>query len=279
MLRNREIAWLYRSIAACLFAPLRFLESMTALSVNLNAVAFLRNRRDLPWPNVAEMGRLALSAGAAGLTVHPRPDERHIRRSDLAPLAALVNETPGAEFNMEGYPDQAFLDLVLRHRPTQATFVPDDPAQATSDHGWDVPANKELLTKACALMRAEGIRSALFINAEPEAAVAAWEVGADRVELYTGPYGSCFSNPQAANGELHKLSEAALTANTVGLNQQGVRPPLGVNAGHDLTAENLPALKRAIPFLDEVSIGHGLTAHALRTGYGQAVKDFVEALK
>ena len=252
---------------------------MTALSVNLNAIALLRNRRDLPWPDVVQLGQIALEAGAGGLTVHPRPDERHIRRDDLAPLAALVAEFPGAEFNMEGYPNEAFIDLVLHYRPTQATFVPDDPAQATSDHGWDIDANWELLSNTCKIMRTEGIRSALFIDGEADKPIAAWEVGADRVELYTGPYGACFQDKQAANAELHKLSEAALIANTVGLNQQRVRHPLGVNAGHDLTAANLPALKRAIPFLAEVSIGHGLTAHALHTGYHQAVKDFLEALK
>lgn len=252
--------------------------SMTALSVNLNAVAYLRNRRDIPWPSVAEMGRLALSAGAAGLTVHPRPDERHTRRSDLRPLKDLVAEYPGTEFNIEGYPDAAFLDLVLEHKPHQVTFVPDDPAQATSDHGWDVEKHAKMLTAALKQMREAGIRTSLFIDPDPTVPVAAWEVGADRVELYTGPYGAAFADQESANRELHKLSETAQVASTVGLNQTDARPPLGVNAGHDLTAENLPRLKAAIPTLDEVSIGHGLTAHALRTGYAQAVRDFRAAL-
>ena len=251
---------------------------MTALSVNLNAVAFLRNRRSVGWPSVTAMGRLALGAGAAGLTVHPRPDERHIRRSDLAPLKALVREFDGAEFNIEGYPDPAFLDLVLEFRPDQVTLVPDDPAQATSDHGWDVEANANLLTAALRQIRAAGMRSALFIEADPRVPVAAWEVGADRVELYTGPYGAASAAPAVAATELAKLGEAAQVAATVGLNQVEARPPLGVNAGHDLTAANLPALKVAIPHLAEVSIGHGLTAHALTTGYAQAVADFTQAL-
>ncbi len=251
---------------------------MTALSVNLNAVAFLRNRRDVPWPSVVEMGRLALEAGAAGLTVHPRPDERHTRRSDLAPLKTLVAEFPGAEFNIEGYPDAAFLELVLEHQPHQVTFVPDDPSQATSDHGWDVDRHANLLSAALAPMREAGIRTSLFIDPDPEVPVAAWEIGADRVELYTGPYGASYGDAGTAQAELDKLSETAIVANTVGLNQAHARPPLGINAGHDLTAENLPALKAAIPSLDEVSIGHGLTAHALRIGYGQAVKDFLAAL-
>lgn len=251
----------------------------TALSVNLNAVALLRNRRNVGWPSVVAMGRLALAAGAAGLTVHPRPDARHIRRSDLAPLKALIAEFDGAEFNIEGYPNSAFLDLVLEFQPDQVTFVPDDPAQATSDHGWDVEAEANLLTAALTQVQQAGLRSALFIDAEPQAAVAAWEVGADRVELYTGPYGAAQAAPARAQAELAKLAETAQVAASLGLNQDGARAPLGVNAGHDLTAENLPALKAAIPHLAEVSIGHGLTAHALKTGYSQGVTDFLEALK
>ena len=126
---------------------------MTALSVNLNAVAYLRNRRSVLWPSVVEMGCIALQAGASGLTVHPRPDERHIRQSDLAPLKALVREFEGAEFNIEGYPDSAFLELILTYAPDQVTFVPDDPSQATSDHGWDVETHANLLSAALRQMR------------------------------------------------------------------------------------------------------------------------------
>ena len=251
---------------------------MTALSVNLNAVAYLRNRRALPWPSVVDLGRLALGAGAAGLTVHPRPDERHTRRSDLAPLKALVAEFPGAEFNIEGYPNADFVQLVLDQGPHQVTFVPDDPGQATSDHGWDVDRHADLLQAALEPMREVGIRTSLFIDADPQLPVAAWELGADRVELYTGPYGAAYADAGLARAELERLAETARAASTVGLNEDQQRPPLGVNAGHDLTAENLPALKAAIPNLAEVSIGHGLTAHALRTGYGQAVRDFLTAL-
>ena len=139
----------------------------TALSVNLNAVALLRNRRDLPWPDVVEMGRIALSAGADGLTVHPRPDERHIRRSDLRPLSELVAEFPHAELNIEGYPDEAFLELVLHHRPAQATFVPDAPGQATSDHGWDITKHADMLAKACAHMRQAGIAAPCLLMPNP----------------------------------------------------------------------------------------------------------------
>lgn len=253
--------------------------SETALSVNLNAVAFLRNRRDVGWPSVVEIGRLALSAGASGLTVHPRPDERHIKRSDLAPLKTLVAEFENAEFNIEGYPDSNFLDLALEYKPHQVTFVPDDPSQSTSDHGWDIESNANLLSNALRQVRENGSRSALFIEADPTAPIAAWEVGADRVELYTGPYGASHSDPSQAMKELDKLAETGQVAATIGLNLTRSRPPLGVNAGHDLTADNLPALKSAIPHLAEVSIGHGLTAHALSSGYGQAVKDFIAALK
>ncbi|MEZ5839610.1 MAG: pyridoxine 5'-phosphate synthase [Hyphomicrobiales bacterium] len=240
----------------------------TSLSVNLNAIAQLRNRRDLPWPSVTGLGRIALEAGAHGLTVHPRPDERHIRRSDVQPLADLVAEYPGREFNIEGYPDDRFMALVEEVRPHQVTLVPDDPSQPTSDHGWDVPANEALLKDICARLKAGGMRVSLFIDADPAVPALAKAVGADRVELYTGPYGGAHSDPAGAAAELEKLVATAKAARDCGLE---------VNAGHDLTTENLPPLVAGAPFLAEVSIGHGLTADALLWGMEETVKRYVAA--
>ena len=160
-----------------------------ALSVNVNAIALLRNRRNLPWPSVEAIARIALEAGAHGITVHPRPDERHIRRSDVPVLARLVRQFPSAEFNIEGNPDARFIELVESVRPDQATLVPDDVRQATSDHGFDIAAHRTFLVDVIARLKSGGIRVSVFVEAEPERAAEAREVGADRIEIYTGPYG------------------------------------------------------------------------------------------
>jgi len=241
----------------------------THLSVNLNAVAMLRNRRDLPWPSVAGLGRVALEAGAHGLTVHPRPDERHIRASDVTDLVQLITaEFPKRELNIEGYPDVRFLQIVEAAEPDQATLVPDEPGQSTSDHGWDVAANRALIEDAIDRLRVLGVRVSLFIDAEPEAAKAAAGIGADRVELYTGPYGEAYNDPARAQSELERLAATAETARDANL---------GVNAGHDLTLVNLPPLVARIPFLAEVSIGHGLTADALTYGMAETVRRYLAA--
>ncbi|HVW90992.1 MAG TPA: pyridoxine 5'-phosphate synthase [Devosia sp.] len=248
---------------------------MTALSVNLNAVAQLRNRRNLPWPSVTGIARLVLEAGAAGITVHPRPDERHIRRQDVFDLAALLrDEFPAAEFNIEGYPSEAFLQLVEAVHPQQVTFVPDDPAQATSDHGWDIEANSELLKRAIDIMKALAIRVSLFVDADPSIPAGAFAVGADRIELFTGPYGATYGTP-AGPDALNLLSETAEAARAL---PTGDRPPLGINAGHDLTLANLPAFVAAIGPIEEVSIGHGITADALLMGFPEAVRRYKAAL-
>lgn len=240
-----------------------------ALSVNLNAIAMLRNRRDLPWPSVVDLGRMALRAGAHGLTVHPRPDERHIRRSDLPEIRALLDdEFPDAEFNIEGYPTEDFLRLVEAEQPEQVTLVPDHPAQATSDHGWDFLAAQEALSEAVRRLKAAGCRVSLFADPDPAAMTAAKDTGADRVELYTGPYGGCYADMEAASEQLELLGAAADAARRAGL---------GVNAGHDLTVANLPALARRVPHLAEVSIGHGLTADALEHGMAETVRRFIQA--
>jgi pyridoxine 5-phosphate synthase len=239
------------------------------LSVNLNAIAMLRNRRDLPWPSVTGLGRIALQAGAHGLTVHPRPDQRHTRRSDLPELRALIDdEFPQAEFNVEGYPDEDFLQLVEATQPDQVTLVPDDPAQPTSDHGWNFVEQGAWLTPIVARLKKGGFRVSLFSDADPAGMEAAKATGTDRVELYTGPYGGTYDRPEKAAARLEELGVAADAALALGLD---------VNAGHDLTVANLPALARRIPRLAEVSIGHGLTADALEYGMAETVRRFLKA--
>ncbi len=243
---------------------------VATLSVNLNAVAMLRNRRDLPWPSVTGLGRVALDAGASGLTVHPRPDQRHIRFSDLADIRALIDdEFPQAEFNIEGYPSEEFLALVERHEPEQVTLVPDDPEQNTSDHGWDFAKHKTSLSEVTKRLKSCGMRVSMFADPTPDGLEIAKETGADRVEFFTGPYGGAYADPKMQAHELALLERAALKAVELGL---------GINAGHDLTVANLPALVKIMPTLSEVSIGHGLTADALEYGMRQSVQRFIKAL-
>ncbi len=235
------------------------------LSVNLNAIAMLRNRRNLPWPSVVGLGRIALQAGAHGLTVHPRPDERHIRRSDVPQLAELIaREFPKAEFNIEGNPDARFTELVESVRPQQVTLVPDDIRQVTSDHGWDIAAHKSFLSDIIGRFKSSGMRVSLFVDPDPALPPLAAEVGADRVEIYTGPYGGVFE-AAAKRRELDKVVATGNAAKDAGL---------GLNAGHDLTLDNLPPLVQALPHLQEVSIGHGLTADALIYGMADAVRRY-----
>ncbi|MBB4063614.1 pyridoxine 5'-phosphate synthase [Gellertiella hungarica] len=241
------------------------------LSVNLNAIAMLRNRRDLPWPSVTGLGRIALQAGAAGLTVHPRPDQRHIRFSDLPDIRALIDdEFPHAEFNMEGYPTEEFLALCEKNQPEQVTLVPDDPSQATSDHGWNFRQSLDVLKPVVKRLKSGGMRVSLFADGDgdAEAVALARETGADRIELYTGPYGGTYDHPDKAIEEIARLGATADAAHAIGL---------GVNAGHDLTVANLPALVKRIPYLAEVSIGHGLTADALEYGMAETVRRFRRA--
>lgn len=245
---------------------------MTLLSVNLNAVAQLRNRRDLPWPSVTGIARVVLDAGASGITVHPRPDERHIRRTDVFELSALLStEYPDAEFNIEGYPSDDFLSLVDAVNPHQVTLVPDDPAQATSDHGWDFLGQRELLTDVIRRLEKSGRRISLF--ADPDAGKAGVEAakatGAHRIELFTGPYGACYNDAQAAERELAHLAETCAAALAIGL---------GVNAGHDLTLENLPAFQAEVPGVAEASIGHAITADALLFGFTEATRRYIAVL-
>lgn len=241
---------------------------MTLLSVNLNAVAQLRNRRDLPWPSVVGMARVVLDAGASGITIHPRPDERHIRRTDVFDLAQLLAaDYPAAEFNIEGYPSEDFFALIDQVNPAQVTLVPDDPQQATSDHGWDFAGKGNFLTDVVGRMKQPGRRISLFCDPDAGAAgvAAAKATGADRIELYTGPYGGCYDDAERAVRELAALADTAQAAHAAGM---------GVNAGHDLTLANLPAFQAAVPHVDEASIGHGITADALLMGFAEAVRQY-----
>jgi pyridoxine 5-phosphate synthase len=243
----------------------------TKLSVNLNKVALLRNQRDVGYPSVLEAARLVVGAGAHGITVHPRPDERHIRRSDVRELAALIAAEfdPRIEYNIEGNPTSEFIVLVGEVRPDQVTLVPDAPEQRTSDHGWNLPRDGARLGPLVRELRASGARVSLFLD--PDAAIVprAKEVGADRIELYTEPYARAFGGP-GAGAMLGRYVEAARAAERVGL---------GVNAGHDLNLDNLPAFCRAIPQLAEVSIGHAITADALRLGFPAAVEAYLRAIR
>jgi pyridoxine 5-phosphate synthase len=243
------------------------------LSVNLNAIALLRNRRELSWPSVTGLGAIALEAGADGLTVHPRPDQRHVRFSDVPAIRALIDDAyPDREFNIEGYPGEEFLTLCIANEPEQVTLVPDDPEQPTSDHGWDFPTNAGFLAPIVARLRDHGIRVSLFANpdADESQIEAAISTGAERIELYTGKYGASHGAGAQGREALEMLGSTADLARKHGLK---------VNAGHDLTVENLPELVRRIPFLSEVSIGHGLTADALVHGMNATVKRFIKALQ
>lgn len=246
------------------------------LSVNVNAVAYLRNRREVPWPNLIDIARAILQAGAHGITVHPRPDQRHIRFSDVADLSRLIAvEFPQAEFNIEGYPTRHFIDLVLEAKPQQVTLVPDSPEQSTSDHGWDFSADGGMLRPIAKEFQAAGIRVSYFVDANPSDPALARQAGADRIELYTGPYAN-ETAPDAISRELAKIKATADAARALGAADStgGLR----MNAGHDLTVENLPALRRAIPDLAEVSIGHALTADALMLGFPKAVRRYLRVL-
>ena len=243
---------------------------MTALSVNLNKVATLRNTRPHAEPSVLKAARIVLEAGAAGVTVHPRPDARHIREQDVLDLAELLKEPAWAdrEYNIEGYPDERFLALIERVRPDQVTLVPDAPEQSTSDHGWDLPGDAEFLQPIVTRLKDLGCRVSLFADPVADVIAGAKAVGADRVELYTGPYHDAFGKP-VQGSVLDTFVAAAGQAKQLGL---------GLNAGHDLTLDNLPTLSRAIPWIDEVSIGHHLIGDALWMGLAAAVKAYQACL-
>ncbi len=241
---------------------------MTRLSVNVNKVALLRNSRPLDIPSVEHIARIALDAGAHGITVHPRPDARHIRESDVGVLLKLVRSR-GVEFNIEGNPFHQLMNVVRAARPDQCTLVPDDPGAATSDHGWDLARDRDRLRPVIAELKAMGIRVSLFMDADEHAMAAARDIGADRVELHTEPYARAFGAP----GQDAVLSRYNTTAGAA------IRNGLGVNAGHDLNRENLPLFLHSVPGVLEVSIGHALVADALEFGMAQAVGLYLDAIR
>jgi len=232
---------------------------MTQLSVNINKVATLRNARGGNVPDVLRFALDCEAFGAQGITVHPRPDERHIRRTDVYEIKKAIH----VELNIEGYPSPDFVKLVCDVHPAQVTLVPDSPTQLTSNHGWNTSAEAPLLTDLCRTFRNEGIRVSVFVDPDPEMVRGAKEVGADRVELYTGPYADAFhANPQDA---IEMYRAAAEEARIQGL---------GLNAGHDLSLDNLHPLIQAFPWIDEVSIGHQLICDALYLGIKETIKQY-----
>ena len=235
---------------------------MINLSVNVNKVATLRNARGGVEPNLVQAARTCIEAGCQGITVHPRKDQRHIRPGDVHDLAAMLS----VEFNIEGDPRPDLLDLVMKIHPAQCTLVPAEPGEITSHHGWDIEKHEKILGPAIQRLKAEGIRVSLFMDAEPANMAGAAAVGADRVELYTGPYASAKTEAEIAKefARLRKSHDAALDAG------------MELNAGHDLNLDNLHRLQE-LPGIKEVSIGHALISYALYVGFAQAVKDFRRA--
>jgi pyridoxine 5-phosphate synthase len=236
----------------------------TKLSANVNKVATLRNTRAVGVPNVTRAARICLDAGAHGITVHPRPDQRHIRPDDVAEIAALLTAYPNAELNIEGNPFHGLVELAEKHRPAQCTLVPDDESQATSDHGWNLASDGAKLRPIVARLRALGCRVSLFMDPDPATMASARDVGADRVELYTESFASAFARGEHL-GVVGAFRDAAVAAQRAGL---------GVNAGHDLSLDNLGPFLADVPDVLEVSIGHALIADALEMGLAEAVRRY-----
>ncbi|MBN1989977.1 MAG: pyridoxine 5'-phosphate synthase [Bacteroidales bacterium] len=237
---------------------------MTRLSVNINKIATLRNARGGNIPNVQKAATDCQRFGAEGITVHPRPDERHIRYQDVYDLKPLVT----TEFNIEGYPSESFIELVLSAMPQQVTLVPDPPEAITSNTGWDTIKNKEQLKKVVRIFKAKGIRTSIFVNPVPDLVKHAADTGTDRIELYTEPFAANFSNNKEA--AIAPFISAAIAAKEVGL---------GVNAGHDLNLDNLKYFASNIPNLLEVSIGHALIADALYFGLENTIQMYLKQLR
>jgi pyridoxine 5-phosphate synthase len=245
----------------------------TQLSVNVNKIAVLRNSRGGREPDPVDAARAALAAGANGITVHPRPDQRHIRVDDVARIAAVVGH--GAEYNIEGNPFApprgtypGLVELVRTVKPAQVTLVPDGDGQITSDHGFDLERDAARLVPLVRAFKAIGCRVSLFMDADSRDIERVAEVGADRIEIYTGPYAHAHAQGDASRA-LDACARTAERARACGL---------GVNAGHDLSQQNLGALKRAIPFLDEVSIGHALIGEALYEGLAVTIRNYLAIL-
>lgn len=241
----------------------------TALSVNVNKIALLRNTRHLGIPDVVALSRIALEAGAQGITVHPRPDARHIRPQDVRDLAALMRQWPQAEYNIEGNPSHNLMAFVRELRPHQCTLVPDSEEQFTSDHGWNLPTDTDRLAPLVAEARSLGVRVSLFMDPLPQAMRHAAATGADRIELYTEAYARAHGTPEQA-AVLQLYAESARAAQVAGL---------GVNAGHDLNRANLADFLRGVPGVLEVSIGHALIADAIELGLAETVRDYQRCIQ
>ncbi|MCB1048731.1 MAG: pyridoxine 5'-phosphate synthase [Calditrichaeota bacterium] len=237
---------------------------MTVLSVNVNKIALLRNSRGRNYPDVLAFVRRFLALGVKGITVHPRPDERHVTRQDVVDITELLKDYPRVEFNIEGYPSEEFLAMVERVRPAQCTLVPDAPDQLTSDHGWDVPTHATELREILQRLRQAGVRSSLFLDPVPGLVDAALEVGADRIELYTESYAEAFGTDRQ-DAVLADYAATAARARELGI---------GLNAGHDLDLNNLATFLR-IPGIEEVSIGHALVVESLEQGMDAVVRQYL----
>ena len=252
---------------------------MTKLSVNLNKVALVRNSRDTTIPSVVDAAITCLEAGAEGITVHPRPDQRHIRPNDVRDLAQLLSDDKykDIEFNIEGNPYASaetngypgFMSLVEETQPQQATLVPDDPHQLTSDHGWDLSGESNQLTEIVKELQRQKIRVSLFMDPDPQQIELAARLGVERIELYTGPFADHFQDEGKRQGYLTLFAEAARVASSLGL---------GVNAGHDLNLENLGAFCTEVLPVDEVSIGHAIITDALWMGLESTVRQYCSIL-
>lgn len=237
---------------------------MTRLSVNINKVATIRNARGENNPDLVRFALACEAAGAEGITIHPRPDERHIRRADVP----LLKEAISTELNIEGYPSEDFIRLVLDTKPAQVTLVPDSPSQLTSNHGWDVVTNSDMLSKIVSRFKEADIRVSLFVDPDPVQVLEAKLAGADRVELYTKSYADEYA--QNRDHAIGRFIDAASAARVSGI---------GLNAGHDLSLENLAYFHERIPWIDEVSIGHALICDALYLGIEETIKAYLSCLK
>jgi pyridoxine 5-phosphate synthase len=240
----------------------------TALSVNLNKVALVRNTRHLGIPSPVRAADICLRAGASGITVHPRPDQRHIRTEDVHALSQLLADWPDREYNIEGNPFQNLMGFVRALRPHQCTLVPDGEGQFTSDHGWNLAQDGERLRPIIAEARQLGVRVSLFMDPEPDAMAGARAIGADRVELYTEPYAQAWGGPD----------QARQTARYAAAAQAALDAGLAVNAGHDLNRANLTWFLQSVPRVREVSIGHALIADALELGYSATIADYLRCI-
>lgn len=237
---------------------------MTRLSVNINKVALIRNARGSNLPDLVQIAKDCEDFGAQGITVHPRPDERHIRYDDIPVLKEIVT----TEFNIEGNPTPKFMDMVMEHKPDQCTLVPDDPGALTSDHGWDTIKHKDFLKDVIGQLQEKGIRVSIFLDPVEAQVEGAKEVGADRIEFYTGPYAETYH--QNREKAIHDFVTAAGKANEIGI---------GINAGHDLNLDNLAFFHKMMPGLLEVSIGHALVCDALYYGLKNTIQLYLNRLK